>query len=152
MHLSKLNIISFFLKTHVNSPKSTLLLRSQTRRWSLPAVILSKTTTRAFSLLSKCGYVVVQSQSCVWFFATPWTWAHQASLCLSLFLSFLTLISIELMMPSNHLIFCCPLLLLSLIFPRNRVFSNEWTLHIRWPKYWSFNFSISQWIFMVDFL
>ena len=73
----------------------------------------------------------------------PWTSACQAALTITNSKSFLKLMSIELVMPSNHLIFSCPLLLLPSIFPRSRVFSNESVLYIRWPKYWSFNFSIS---------
>ena len=76
-------------------------------------------------------------------FATPWTAARQASLSTTNFLSLLKLMSIELVMPSNHLILCHPHLLLSSIFPSIRVFSNESVLLIRWPKYWSFSFSIS---------
>ena len=75
--------------------------------------------------------------------ATPWTAAHQASLSFTISQSLLNLMSIESMMPSNHLILCCPLLLFS-IFPSIRVFSNDSALHIRWSKYWSFSFSISQ--------
>ena len=71
-----------------------------------------------------------------------WTAAHQASLPFTNSQSLLKLKSIESVMPSNHLILCCPLLLPS-IFPSIRVFSNEWAAHIRWPKYWSFSFSIS---------
>ena len=82
------------------------------------------------------------SVSHVQFFATPWTAAHQAFLSFSIFLNLLKLISTESMMPSNHLILCCPLILPS-VFPRIRVFSNESALCIRRPKYWSFNFSIS---------
>ena len=74
---------------------------------------------------------------------TPWTAAHQASLSITNSQSLLKLMSIESVMPSNHLIFCRPLLLLPSIFPSIRVFSNESVLHIRWPKYWSFSFSIS---------
>ena len=74
---------------------------------------------------------------------TPWTAAHQASLSFTISQSLLTLMSIESMMPSNHLILCRPLLLLPSIFPSIRVFSNEAALHSRWPKYWSFSFSIS---------
>ena len=81
--------------------------------------------------------------SCVRLFATPWTVAHQASLSITNSWSLLKLMSIELVMPSNHLIFCCPLLLPPSIFPSIRVFSNESALHIRWPKYWSFSFNIS---------
>ena len=76
-------------------------------------------------------------------FAPPWTAAHQASLSISNSQSLLKLMSIESVMPSNHLILCHPLLLLPSIFPRNRVFSNESVLCIRWPEYWSFSFSIS---------
>ena len=85
----------------------------------------------------------VQSLSHIRLFATPWTAAHQASLSITNSQSLLKLMSIESVMPSNHLIFCCPLLLLPSIFPSTRVFSNESVLHIRWPKYWSFSFSIS---------
>ena len=79
----------------------------------------------------------------VWLFATPWTAARQASLSFTISWSLLKLLSIELVMPSNHLILCCPLLLLPSIFPRIRVFSSESALCIRWPKYWKFSFSIS---------
>ena len=81
--------------------------------------------------------------SCVQLFATPCTAAHQASLSITNSQSLLKLMSIELVMPSNHVILCCPLLLLPSIFPSIRVFSSESALHIRWPKYWSFSFSIS---------
>ena len=76
-------------------------------------------------------------------FVTPWTAAHQASLSFTVSQSLLKLMSIESVMPSNHLIFCHPLLLLLSIFPSIRVFSSESTLCIRWPNYWSFSFSIS---------
>ena len=76
-------------------------------------------------------------------FAIPWTAAHQASLSITNFYSLLKLMSIESVMPSNHLIFCYPLLFLPSIFPSIRVFSNESVLCIKWPKYWSFRFSIS---------
>ena len=85
----------------------------------------------------------VQSLSCVWLFVTPWTAARQVSLSITNFWSLLKLMSIDSVMPSNHLILCHPLLLLPLIFPSIKVFSNEPVLHIRWPKYWSFSFSIS---------
>ena len=84
----------------------------------------------------------VQSFSCIWLFATPWTTARQASLSITNSRSLLKLISIESVMPSNHLILCRPLLLLPSVFPSIRVFSRESVLHIRWPKYWSFSFSI----------
>ena len=74
---------------------------------------------------------------------TPWATASQASLSFTIFWSLLKLMSIKSVMPSNHLILCHPRLLLPSIFPSIRVFSNESVLRIRWPKYWSFNFSIS---------
>ena len=95
-----------------------------------------------FLIMTK-AVVVVQVPSCVQPFATPWTAAGQASLSITNSWSLLKLRSIESVMPSNHLILCCPLLLLPSIFPRIRVFSNESVLCIRWPKYWSFSFSIS---------
>ena len=85
----------------------------------------------------------LQPLSCVQLFATPWITARQASLSITNSRSSLKLMSIELVMPSSHLILCCPLLLLPPIPPRIRVFSNESTLLMRWPKYWSFSFGIS---------
>ena len=85
----------------------------------------------------------VQLLSCVQLFATPWTAACQASRSTTNSWSLLKLMSIESVIPSNHLILCRPLLLLPSIFPSVRIFSNESALHIRWPKYWSFSFSIS---------
>ena len=85
----------------------------------------------------------VQSLSHIQLFATPWTAAHQAFLSITNSRSLLKLMSIESVMPSNHLILCPPLLLPPSIFPSIRVFSNESILCIRWPKYWSFSFSIS---------
>ena len=87
--------------------------------------------------------VVVQLLSPVWLFVTPWTAVHQAPLSFTISWSLLKLISIELVMPSNHLILCCPRFLPPSIFPRIRVFPNELALQVRWPKYWSFSFSIS---------
>ena len=84
----------------------------------------------------------VYSLSHVWFFVTPWTATHQASLSITNSRSSLRLMSIESAMPSSHLILCRPLLLPS-ILPSIRVFSNELALRIRWPKYWSFSFNIS---------
>ena len=84
----------------------------------------------------------VQSLSRVWLFATPWTAARQASLSITNSQSSLRLTTIESVMPSSHLILCRPLLLLPPIPPSIRVFSNESILHMRWPKYWSFSFSI----------
>ena len=85
----------------------------------------------------------IQLLSRVWLFATPWTAERLASLSITNFQSLLKFMSFESVMPSNHLILCRPLLLPPSIFPRIRVFSNESILHIRWPKYWSFSFSIS---------
>jgi len=83
----------------------------------------------------------IQSLSCVRLFVTPWTAAHQASPAITNSQSLLKLMSIESVMPSNHLILCHPLLLLPSIFPSIRVFSSESVLCIRWPKYWSFSFA-----------
>ena len=85
----------------------------------------------------------VQSPSCVQLFATPWTTACQASLSITNSQSLLKLMPIESVMPSNHLILCCPLLLQPSIFPSIRVFSNESVLCTSWPEYWNFSFSIS---------
>ena len=85
----------------------------------------------------------VQPLNHVWLFTTPWTAALQASLFITNSCSLLKFMTIESVMLSNHLTLCHPLLLLSLVFPSIRGFSNESTLHIRWPKYWSFSFSIS---------
>ena len=85
----------------------------------------------------------IQSLSHVWLFATPWTAACQASLSITNSWSLLKLMSIESVRPSNHLILCHPLLLLPSIFPSIRVLFNESVLLIRWPKYWSFSYSIS---------
>ena len=79
---------------------------------------------------------VCQSQSCVWLFLTPWTAARQASLSFTVSRSLLKLMSIKLVIPSNHLILHCPLILLPSIFSSIRIFSNESTFLIRWPKYW----------------
>ena len=87
--------------------------------------------------------VVIQSLNHVQLFVTPWTAAHQASPSFTISQSLLKFLSIELVMLSNHLILCHSLLLLPSIFPSIRVFSNKLALHIRWPKYWSFSFSIS---------
>ena len=88
--------------------------------------------------------ILVQfSRSVVSNSATPWTAARQDSLCITNSWSLLKFMSIVLVMPSNHLILCCPFLLPLSIFPSIRVFSSESVPHIRWPKYWSFTFSIS---------
>ena len=85
----------------------------------------------------------IQLLNRIWLFVTPWTAAHQAFLSITNSQSLLKFMSIELVMPSNYLILCRPLLLPPSILPSIRVFSNDSALHIRWPKYWSFSFSIS---------
>ena len=95
------------------------------------------------SLIVVSKVVVQFSRSVMSDSATPWTAARQASLSITNSWNLLKHMSIEWVMPSNHLILCHPLLLLPSIFPSIRVFSNESVLHIRWPKYWSFSFSIS---------
>ena len=96
--------------------------------------------TRNLPLKGQGVKTSVQSLSRVQLFPTPWTAARQASLSITNSWSLLKLTSIESVMPSNHLILCCPLLLLPLIFPSIRVFSDESVLCIRWPKYWGFSF------------
>ena len=96
-----------------------------------------------FPFILYSSFSSVQLLSCVQLFATPWTAARQASLSITFSWSLPKPMSIELVMPSSHLIVCHPLLFLPSIFPSIGVFSNESALHIRWPKYWSFSFSIS---------
>ena len=104
-----------------------------------------------FALFTEKGFLIppcysfssAQSLSRVQLFVTPWNAAHQASLSITNSWSLLKLVSIEAVMPSNHLILCRPLFLSPSIIPSIRVFSNESVLRIRWPKYWSFSFSIS---------
>ena len=91
----------------------------------------------------QANFSSVQLFSHIQLFETPWTAARQASLSITNSRSLIKLMSIELVIPSNHLILCRPLLPLPSIFPSIRVFPNESTLHMRWPKYWSFSFSIS---------
>ena len=91
----------------------------------------------------KYSFSSVQLLSCVWLFATPWIAVCQATLSITNSRSLLKFISIELVMPSSHLILFCPLLLLPLISPTIRVFSSESTLRMRWPNYWNLSFSIS---------
>ena len=105
------------------------------------AVIISMTSAVPRLLFNPSVQFSSVTQSCP-IFSTPWTTTHQASLSFTISRSWLKLMSIESVMPSNNLVLCRPLLLPS-IFPSIRVFSNESAFHIRWPKYWSFNFSIS---------
>ena len=93
--------------------------------------------------MCECGIIVVQLLGRAQLSATPWTVAHQASLSFTVSRSLLKLMSIKSVMPSNHLILCCSLLLLPSIFPSIKVFSNESVLCIKWPKYWSFSFTTS---------
>ena len=92
--------------------------------------------------LPPAPHIVVQSLRHVQLFGTPWTAAHQVSLSFTISQSLLKIMSVEWVRLSNRLILCCPLLLLPSILPRIRVFSNKSALHIRWPNYWSFSFSI----------
>ena len=116
---------------------SYLMVIEKQARCQTPSVQLACSESSAWIV------AVVQSLSCLQLFATPWTSAHQASLSFTISRSLLKLMSIELVMPSNHLTLYRPLLLLPSIFPRIRVFSNESALYIRWPKYGSFRFDIS---------
>ena len=100
------------------------------------------TLLKKYQIINHLNQSSVQSLSHVWLFATPWTAACQASLSITNSRSLPKFMSTESVMPSNHLILCRPLLLLPSIFPKIRVFSNESALHIKWPKYWSFNFNI----------
>ena len=112
-------------------------------------VDVGQDATLDHSVFQGVQFSSVQSLSCVWIFGTPWTTPHQASMSITNSKSLLKLMSIKWVMPSNHLILCCPLLLLPSIFPTIRVFSSESVPHTTWPKYWSFSF---QWIFRTDFL
>ena len=93
--------------------------------------------------MPKLDIIAVHTLNCVWLFVTPWIAAHQTSLSFTISWSLLKLVSIKSVRPPKHLILCHPLLLLPSIFPSIRVFSNESALHIKWPKCWSFCFSIS---------
>ena len=114
-----------------------------TKRIFRDLLTVSLDTRKLPRLQMEVQFSSVQSLNCVQLFATTWTAAYQSSLSITNSQSLLKLISIESVMPSNHLILYHPLLLLPSIFPSIRVFSNESVLHIRWPKYWSFSFSIS---------
>ena len=111
-------------------------------KWSKHFLLYSKFSIRTHILISSL-FSSVQLLSRVLLFATPWIAAHQASLSITNSRNLPTLMSIELVMPSSHFILCCPFLLLPPIPPSIRVFSNESTLRMRWPNYWSFSFSIS---------
>ena len=130
-----------WLPTSPNEPHTSLCVATTAvrRLKTLPAKwrVLITETCECYLLFSS-----VQSLSRVWLFATPWTAACQASLFITDSWTLVKLMSIESVMPSSHLILCHPLLSPS-VFPSNRVFSKESVLHIRWPKFWSFSFSIS---------
>ena len=128
----------------ISSSRESSWLRDQTYV-SYVSVIGGRffTTSATWEASSWVQLSSVQSLSSVRLFATPWTAAHQASLSISNSRSSLRLASIKSVMPSSHLILCRPLLLLPPVPPSIKVFSNESTLRMRWPKYWSFSFSIS---------
>ena len=110
--------------------------------WSILILFNTKFSTGSLSHEHAAPLFVVQLFNHVWLFVTLWTAACQASLSFTISQSLLKLMSIELVVSSNHFILCCPLLFLSSIFPSIRFFSNESPLGIRWPKYWGFSFSI----------
>ena len=127
--------------------------RNRTQNWILPLIkklinLRAKISCCSMLLLGKASpnslqFSSVQSLSHIWFFATPWIAAFQASLSITNSRNLLELMSVESVMPSSDLILCRPLLLLPPIPPSIRVFSNESTLLMRWPEYWSFTFNIS---------
>ena len=120
----------------------TMARRSKDPDVIIPIFFLVKSTDIDIQF-SSVQFSSVQLLSCVQLFATPRTAARQASLSITTSRSLLKLMSIESVMLSNHLILCCPLLCPPSIFPSIRVFSKESVLRIRWPKYWSFSFSVS---------
>ena len=131
-------VIYFMIACSINYWKKYVIVSHYAYGLNQFLHIILSTFTLCFMLFSS-----VQLLSHVWFFATPWTAACQASLSITNSQSLPKPMSVELVMPSNHLILCHPLLLLPSIFPSIRVFCNESALHIRWPKYWSFIFNIS---------
>ena len=131
------------MRYHLTSVKMAIIQKEKNINVGQHMGELELFHTVGAATVEKNMVVAVQLLSHVRLFATPWTAACQASLSFTNSQSLLKLMSIELVMPSNHLILCWPLLLPPSIFPSNRVFSSESALHIRWPKYWSFIFSIS---------
>ena len=125
----------------MNGPITSTEIKTVIKK--LPASKSPELDGFTYEFLQRLQISLVQTLSCVQLFATPWTAAHDASLSITHSQSLLKLMSIVLVMPSSHFILCHPLLLLPLIFPNIRIFSNESVLCIRWPKYWSFSFSIS---------
>ena len=141
--ISALRASNFRYYIHIIGNQNYILLK--TLNEASCAYLLNKIKKkRAQVAISIAPYLVsVQSLSRVQLFVTPWTAARQASLSITNSQRLPKDMSIELVMPSNHLILCCPLFFLPSIFPSIRVFSNESTHCIRWPKYWSFSFNIS---------
>ena len=145
--LAKVTILNEPVKSSLRLESGCPIILHHWRQFGpsyLPNISFSKFQPHSLSF----GYYIsqfssVQSLSLVWLSVSPWTAAHQASLSITNSRSPSKPMSIVSVMPSNHLILCFPLLLLPSIFPNIRVFSNESALHIRWPKYWSFSFSIS---------
>ena len=139
------------IKARCDKPTMTIVLNGEkleafplssgTRQQCPVSSLLFTTVLEVLNRVSQ--FSSVQLLSRVWLFVTPWTAAHQASLSITNFRSLLKLMSIESLMSSDPLTLCRPLLLLPSIFSSIRVFSNESTLRMRWPKYWSFSFSIS---------
>ena len=120
-----------------------LLSKTYLPNFKVPSLFNTSFSTKLTFKVKARFFSSVQSLSCVQLFVNPWTVAHQTSLSITNSQSSLKLNSIESAMPSKHLIFCCPLLPPPSIFHSIRVFSNESALCIKWPKYWSFSFSIS---------
>ena len=144
LRLSSILFILFFYILFCGSDSTILSSRSLIHSSALGILLLIPSSV--FIHLSVCSLVLLSSVQllfCVHLFATPWTVARQASLTITNSWSLFKLMFIKSVMPSNHLILCHPFLLLRLIFPSIRVFSSESVLCIRWPKYWSFSFSIS---------
>ena len=128
-----------------HSPKlrTSQIFSSSSKKNELLVYTTAWMNLKMFCYVKEARPFVVPPLSCVWLFATPWTAICQTSLSSTISWSLLKLMSIESVMPSNHLIFCHSLILLSSIFPSMGVFFNESPLHIGWPKYWNFSFSIS---------
>ena len=137
--VQSLSRVRLFATPWVTARQASLSL---TISQSLPKFMFVASVMPSSHLIPLC-FAVVQPLSCVRLFVTSWTAARQASLSLTISQSLPKFMSIALVMPSSYLILWCPLLLLPSIFPSIRVFSNELAVQIRWPKYWSFSFSIS---------
>ena len=135
------------IRKHVNNSRHSLPIFPTTLSYRVMTCWLcpfrKRTGHKPACHYSIYASVVVQLFNHVWLFETPWTAARQAALSFTISQSLLKLMSIALVMPSNHLILCHPLLLLPSVFPSVKVFSNDLALHILWPKYWSFSFSMS---------